>query len=360
MKIKIIKITRRKILALVLIVGILTAGILIRFVLERMNPVDNLPANAYSEPQSLQIMAGGSIVSQKQENLHFQAGGKLVYLPFKEGDQVSAGQVIASLDSSDVQKSVDVAEANYNSAKAALDLVIDNIHQYQYGNGGFANVGSANETQTQKTQRQQAEGAVNAAYDNLQKAQNQFQNTSLAAPFDGTLVSEDARDAGVNITPATSFVIADLSQLVFEAQVPDSNIGDISVGDGVRINLDSARDRQFIGTVSKIYPEKIKLSSGGEGYRVDIESDQIKSGANLGTGGSVLFEKRTVPGKFVPAWAVLGNQYVWVMDQNTPQLKKIEVGETFGDRTQILGGLSSQDKVILDPKIVIKKDYPII
>lgn len=55
---------------------------------------------------SSQIQADGAITAQDQATLHFQAGGKLVYLPFKEGDSVKQGQTIASLDTTTIQKQI--------------------------------------------------------------------------------------------------------------------------------------------------------------------------------------------------------------------------------------------------------------
>src|SRR5438067_2003967 len=51
-----------------------------------------------------QILAKGSVRSQNEADLHFQTGGKLIYLPYKEGDVVSQGQTIGSLDSYAIAK----------------------------------------------------------------------------------------------------------------------------------------------------------------------------------------------------------------------------------------------------------------
>lgn len=351
--------SRKIILIFVLIIITLISALILKS--SKEDSKTNVAQVSSTQPKTDAILAGGSVVSGKQETLHFLVGGKLVFLPFAEGDSVAYGQTIASLDSLEAQKNVTAQEAVYRSAKAALDLVLDNIHLFQYGNGGFANVGSANETQTQKTQRQQAEEAVNVAYDNLQKAKKQLENSFILAPFDGTLVHEDVKEIGINITPQTSFVIADLGHLVFQAQLSNEEIGYINIGDMVSIELDSFKERKFSGSVSKIYPEKIKLPSGADGYKVDIESADLATNAKYGLTGSALFENKSLTGrKVVPAWTVLENQYVWVLDGNTPTLRKVKTGETFADITQIIEGLKDTDKVILNPEIVIKKDYKII
>ncbi len=359
MKIKKFLKIRKKVIAAFLVVSVLAAWGAVS--VSKQSNASKEVSSATLQPEYSEIMASGSIVSKNQENLHFQTGGKLIYLAFKEGDFVSAGTVIASLDSLEAQKNVTAAEASYRSAKAALNLVIDNIHLFQYGNGGFANVGTANETETQKTGRQQTEEAVNVAFDNLQKAKKQLENTNIIAPFDGVLVHEDVKDIGVNITSNTNFILANLNQLVFQAQVSSNDISFIAIGDKVQINLDYMKDKKFSGKVSKIYPEKVKLPSGGDGYQVDVESEDLSSDVKFGmTGGSLFQNKLTSHALLVPSWVVLRNQYIWVMDQNTPRLKTVKVGDTFGDKTQILEGLSSQDQVILNPQSVTKGSYQII
>ncbi|MCL4367294.1 hypothetical protein M1563_03965, partial [Patescibacteria group bacterium] len=107
--------------------------------------VQNLPG---------QVIVAGSVSSESIANLSFLTAGKLTYLPLQEGSQIKKGQVVAAVDPTQAQQDVTSAQAEVQSAQAALNKVLDDIHLFQYGNGGFANVGSANETQTQKTQRQ--------------------------------------------------------------------------------------------------------------------------------------------------------------------------------------------------------------
>lgn len=159
-----------------------------------------------------EISGSGTVTSQNQSVLHFQISGQLVSLPHKEGDLVKKGEVIASLDSADAQHTETAAESEYRSAQSALNLVLDNIHLSQYGSGGFSNVGSANETQSQTTTRQEAQETVNQAYDNLQIAKKNLSLYTLTAPFDGILTQTDVSSAGVNVTPTTTFTITDPTQ----------------------------------------------------------------------------------------------------------------------------------------------------
>ena len=64
-----------------------------------------------------EILAGGSTDAQTKATLNFQMGGKLTYLPLKEGDKVYQGQTIASLDTYSLQQQLQLTANNYQIAK---------------------------------------------------------------------------------------------------------------------------------------------------------------------------------------------------------------------------------------------------
>ena len=146
--------------------------------------------------------------------------------------------------------------------------------------------------------------------------------------------------------------------MLFETQVPDADIDYVHVGDSVQIKLDSDQSQMYNGTVSQIYPQKVAIASGGTGYKVDIESPSLAASSKYGAAGSVLIQPAT-NGTItsVPAWTVLGHQYIWVLDGNTPKLIQVTVGQTRGGWTEILSGISANQQVIINPQSLIKKGY---
>ena len=72
------------------------------------------------------ISADGIVTAQNQAKLNFQTSGKLVYLPFKEGDTVNAGQTIARLDSYTLQRQLTQALNLYRSARDTFDQAQQN------------------------------------------------------------------------------------------------------------------------------------------------------------------------------------------------------------------------------------------
>ncbi len=319
------------------------------------------------------ILANGSTDSQNKATLTFQIGGKLVYLPFKEGDTVYAGQTVAQLDSSDLQRKLQMALNTYQSTRDTFDQTQqnsqDNIAQNQQKTSlNQQGAGVSGDTQVNvindivKRLLDQNQMNLDNSVLNVELANSAVQLSTLTSPINGIVMHEDATNAGTNISPAATFVIADPSSMVFSANVRQQDIDFISVGNEATITLDSNPSNKITGTVDKIYPQKTVLPTGESVYKVDIKANGLNSSqAILGQTGTVLIKSNfTQKVMLVPSWTVLGNNYVWVMENNKPVLKKVEVGDTTNERTEIMGGLSDNDKVITNPASVISKNYTLL
>jgi len=54
---------------------------------------------------------------------------------------------------------------------------------------------------------------------------------------------------------------------------------------------------------------------------------------------------------------VLSNQFVWINNNNSYELKQITTGKIHGDQIEVLSGLNQGDKIIIDPKIISAQKY---
>lgn len=307
------------------------------------------------------ITESGDVEAQNQANLTFLASGRIAYLGVKEKDQVKKGDILANLDITIASHSVTAANAQYRSAQSALNKVLDDIHLFQYGNGGFANVGSANETQTQTTQRQQAEEAVNVAYDNLQSAKKQLELQSIVAPFDGKVLSIQNISEGTNVSPTSGSTITVVGggELKFVANVLEQDINQIHEGLPVTIKLDAKKDLNLSGTVKNIAAGKTTLPDGRTVFKVDIQSSDLQTNIQAGQSGNIEISINQT-GANVPSWTVLANKYIWVISGSKAVLKEVKVGTTVDSKTSIISGLSPNDQIILNPEIIAKNKYKLL
>jgi HlyD family secretion protein len=318
-----------------------------------------------------QILADGTVDSQDTATLHFQVGGKLAYLPVKEGDKVYTGQTIAQLDTYTLQRQLTIALNNYRSTRNTFDQTNDNAKdnlaqgQQKYsiekttlsGLSGDTEYNAINDIVKRIVDQNQAN--LDNSVANVELANYTLQLASLASPIDGVITHLDVSTNNVNVTPTTSFTVADPDNLVFNANVSESTINYISVGNDVKIKVTNGG--QSTGKVSKIYPQRFLLSNGESAYKVEITAPDLNKNSKMGQSGSVqIASNLSNESIVVPSWTVLGKKYIWVLNNDKPVLKTVKVGKIMGDETEILEGLIFNDKVILNPKSIATRNYKIL
>jgi HlyD family secretion protein len=317
------------------------------------------------------ITADGTVTAQNLAKLNFQIGGKLVYLPFKEGDKVTQGQTIASLDSYTVREQLKAALNNYRTVRNNFDQNKENINDnlavaqqtYPYNYYSIAGLSGSDKNNAVNNAIARLADSSQASLDNsvisVELANYALQLSSLISPINGIVLRQDVNVSGVNITPATTFIVADPATTVFRANVPASNIYYISEGNTVTLSIDGV-DKKITGIIDKIYPSKIILAGGQAVYQVDIQSDDLKKLAKLDMSGRAMISTNSENVALVPVWTVLSGKYIWTENNRIPQLKEVKTGKIHGDEIEILKGLSASDKIIIDPKFIPSLKYQIL
>jgi RND family efflux transporter MFP subunit len=314
------------------------------------------------------ITANGSVTAQNQATLNFQTSGKLMYLPFKEGDQVAQGQTIAQLDTYALQRQLTTALNNYKITRDNFDQTQDNANSgvlqgsQKYSlqvinKGGFEVSDVIGDIVKRVLEQNQA--TLDNSVINVELNNYALQLSTLTSPLDGIITHEGVTVSGVNITPATTFTVADPDTMVFRANIPMGNIYYISEGSTVALAIDGIQNK-IQGTVVKIYPAKVTLPSGQAVYQVDIASVELTKQAKLDEAGSALISTNSENVALVPVWTVLAGKYIWIDNNGTPELREISVGKIHENEIEITKGLSSEDKIIIDPKFISTPKYKLL
>lgn len=318
-----------------------------------------------------QILADGDVRSQNEAVLHFQTGGKIVYLPFKEGDVVSQGDIIAQLDTYTLQRQLTSALNNYKSTRGSFDQAQQNVQDGVYqgsqkfgletqNRSGIGSGDSENNILNDMAKRiiDQNQANLDNSVVNVEIANYALSLASLTSPINGIITHEDVTVPNVNVTPTASFVVSDPDSMVFTVNVPEADIYFVKAGAKAGIKLTGMGDKPLSGTVNRIYPEKIKLANGKVAYKVDIKSPDLGLNSKFGQTGIALIDNNSKKNLIlIPNWTILSDEYVWVMENNKPILKEIKTGITIGDYTEIIKGLNAGEKVILDPQAIVYKLY---
>jgi RND family efflux transporter MFP subunit len=321
------------------------------------------------------IVVDGTVTAQDQATLHFQTGGKLVSVSLKEGDKVTQGQTIAQLDTYSLQRQLTEALDDYKTSRDTFDQTQQNNNNnvaqsmtsstlQKAGAGMVAQYGTNNASTdyiNQVVQRiaDQTQAGLDKTVAAVEIQNYAIQMASLISPLTGVVTHEDVNVAGQNVTPTTSFVVADPTTKVFRANIPASDIDYVTEGMNASIMLDGTQNK-IDGTIVKVYPTKTTLADGEAVYQVDIQSDTVTAKGKLDQSGTAIIMTNAENVTLIPAWTVLSGKYVWVVNNGKPTLRTITIGKSHDDEIEVTSGLSQGDRVITDPKFIPSMEYQLL
>jgi HlyD family secretion protein len=271
------------------------------------------------------------------------------------------------------QDTFDAALNDYRTAQANVIEAIQRLEQAKTTSSPEIEELQAAiaEAQVQLEQRQrtadaeiaQLKAAAEAAQADLEQIKIQFRDTIITAPFDGIVTQKYATE-GAFVTPTTSAsstasatsasILALARGLEVIAKVPEVDIGQLQLGQPVRIVADAYPDKGFQGQVIKIAPEAI-VEQNVTSFEVTVAiiegQELLRSRMNV----DVSFLGRQLSNALVvPTVAIVtqeGEAGVMVPDaanKNQPKFKPVTIGLVLNDKTQIIDGLNSGERVFID------------
>jgi len=318
-----------------------------------------------------QVPISGSLVPQEEILVYPQVNGSTIDRLWVDiGESVTAGQVLATLNNSTLTAQLAQARAEFARAEASVSQARNQIASARASETQAAtaleratvlrqNGSGTQATLDQATANQQtAAAAVASAKDGLTVAQAQRQlaqasldiaalnldRATLRAPADGLI---SARNGQVGAIAASGgepiFRIIRDGKIEVEAQVIETALGTISIGDSTRLSI--AGDGEVIGTVRRISPTVDARNRLGT-IRIKIEKDVA-----LRTGVFVSGEITTVKrmSVAVPTTAVLtdsGGTYVLAVAEGQLKKRSIVAGLIWKGLREVVSGLNEGDVVV--------------
>jgi HlyD family secretion protein len=173
---------------------------------------------------------------------------------------------------------------------------------------------------------------------------------TLITPIAGIVSHLDTPVAGVNITPATAvFEIVDPSSLVFQANIDEVDVGNLTVGQVATIALDAFPEATFSGKVSYISYISETSAGGATVFPVKISFDETQK-LRIGLNGDVTIETLSIPNAVVIPIEALreedSGKFVYKKTGKTYELVPVTIGEQNDTDVVITDGLSPGDEVV--------------
>jgi len=288
------------------------------------------------------LSSSGKTKADKSVELKFQTSGKLTWVGVKEGDTVNAYQSLAGLDSREVQKTLEKALRDYSSERNDFEETWRVTYDGKKPEQAF--------TDTIKRILQKNQWDLEKAVLDVELKHLAVEYSTLITPISGIVTRIDTPVAGVNITPATAvFAVSDPTSLVFEANVDETDVGNLSVGQTATITLDAFPEATFSGTISYISYISEQSSGGATVFPVKISFSNPQN-LRIGLNGDITIETNREPNVLtipIEATREEKNQtYVYKKTDGKYKKVMVKIGTKNEDDVVITEGLFEGDTVV--------------
>ncbi len=258
------------------------------------------------------VTATGRIEPEVEVKIAPEVSGEIVELPFAEGARVKKGELLLRIKDDNYRYQVDQREADLAATRAAA---VQSKAQLQKLKSDFKRsddlykkdlvseadfIAAQTSVEVGEANLESASAQVRRAEGFLKQAQDQLSKTTIYAPMNGT-ISRLPVEVGERVTGTGQFNaaevmrVADLSNMEVVVKVNENDVVNVKVGDNSRIDVDAFPDREFEGKVTEIASTAVTT---GQNSQTEVTNFEVRirvdaDGENLRPGMSALADIET-------------------------------------------------------------------
>jgi len=299
-----------------------------------------------------ELVLPASLQAYEESPIYARTSGYLLKWYRDIGSHVDKSELLADIDTPEVDQELSQARATRQQASAQLDIAKISAERWQ--NLRKTDSVSQQETDMQTSAYQQATANLAAAEANVRRLEELESFKHVYAPFSGVLVRRNV-DPGALISAGGAgtelFILAKVDPLRVFTNVPQAYSPAIKDGMAAYITLQEIPGQTFPGTVART-ADAIDPATRTLLTEVDVPN---KDGRLLrGSFGEVHFKPKINAAKVtVPVNAMLfrkdGAQLAVVGPDNKVHLRPITIGRDYGTTLEVLGGVAVDERVIINP-----------
>lgn len=294
-------------------------------------PVEVATAELRTAARSVTV--AGTVEPIRTVGINSQLPGALLRVNAEEGDRVGTGQVLASIDSRELQAQLESAEASLEVARRAA-VRAKQLHDQQI-------ITSA--------EYERDDAAYRAAQATRDQLRTRLGYATIRSPISGVVLEKSAEAGDIIGGQARLFTVADISTMVVRVPISELDVTGLDVGDQADVTLDALPGQALRGTIRRIFPAADSLTR-----LVPVEV-AIRGAAardvRAGFLARVLFRLDPREGVLmVPAGALVENARgaaVYVVSASRADLRQVQRGGTFQGNVEITDGLVPGDTVVV-------------
>lgn len=364
------------------------------------------------------VMASGMVKAKQEVTLFSPNNGTLLQFNVQEGDKVTANQVIARIDVTDLssemasidaqiasqhaelnrvksgkepetiaqqeervrqeKEKVDSAEKEYNRTKQLveagaspatdLDKAKDSLSQAQSSLKMSQSELALNKKGPKSTDIASVQAQINQLQVKKAELAKQSSQSTVVAPFSGTVLKVDAKN-GQAVTKGTEIItMGDLTKLQVVADINESDVKELQLGQKALVSGTSMGKEKAAATVTRISPLATKIqkgeTTGKTKVNVTLELDQavsvLKPGFNVDVDIMITNKNNIL---VVPFQAVVNDpsgSFVWVVENGLAKKRPVQTGTESDLNVEITSGLNEGDSVISSPSADLMEGMPVM
>lgn len=324
-------------------------------------------ATAHKGNISLSITATGTIEAITTVEVGTQVSGVIKKLYADFNSSVKKGQLLATLDETMLQASLDQSKASLMDAEA--DFTYQSATYGRMKSLYDKNLISQADFDQVEYNYSRSLASVANAKASLQRSQVNLEYASIFSPIDGVVLNravDEGQTVAASFNTPTLFTIAnDLTRMQVQANVDEADIGQVATGQRAEFSVDAYPEETFSGTVTEIRLQPV-ISSNVVTYTVIVNAPNPEKKLMPGMTASItVFSQESSGVIIIPAKAltfnppsgtdsdgvkIAGNPgqapHVWVYDGKKMLPKRVNTGLSDGNFTEIKSGLSAGEEVV--------------
>jgi RND family efflux transporter MFP subunit len=300
-----------------------------------------------ADPRELRF--SGITRAAQRARLSFSIGARLAARPVEVGDQVKRGQVLARLDDSEVRNGLATARATLAEAEARRGQMGRDVERVEKLHA--AKAATAEELEKTRTGLESLVAAADAAGARVREVERLVGETSLRAPYDGT-ITEVLAEPGELVGPGRPiFILSGEGDTEVQLEVPESLLGQLLPGAPVPVKVSMLGDRAVNGQI-----RSLGRSAAGPGqlFPVVVSLDPA-AGVPAGATAELAFRVGESAALAVPVGAVVDpggrRPAVFKIEKGgAGELVRrvpVEVGSLLGGKVIVAGALAAGDRVVV-------------
>jgi len=304
---------------------------------ERLPLVTTITVNAEKFEHFLELQ--GDVKTKQNVLIYPEMPGTLQRVYVKEGQQVSKGQILATIDDggmgsqvSQLKTQAELAKTTYERQKRLWDQNIGSEIQYL-----------------------QAKSNYEATENTVKQARSQLEKATMRAPFSG-IIDDVIKDQGTVVSPGPGsevFRIVNLSEMYIEVDVPESHLDGIQKGKAAIVYFPVLGDT----IQSEVRQTGNFINPSNRAFSVEIAVPNKKGNIKPNLTAKVSLNDYTSENAIIIPQSIIsenaeGEQYVYVAlkantaDKATVKRKIIATGMTQGSMVEVLSGVADGDQLV--------------